>query len=67
MYKKYLILLIISCFVISSCSEKDNNEPIIYKDLDQKMDKIAEGYVKLVLNAGLQDPDFVDAFAVYQL
>ena len=26
------------------------------------MDKIAEGYVKLVLNAGLQDPDFVDAY-----
>ncbi len=26
------------------------------------MDKIAEGYVNLVLNAGLQDPDVVDAY-----
>jgi hypothetical protein len=62
MYKKHLILLAISCLVISSCSGKDKKEPQIYKKLDLKMDKIAESYVKLVLNAGRQDPDFVDAY-----
>jgi ElaB/YqjD/DUF883 family membrane-anchored ribosome-binding protein len=62
MYKYYLIPFIISCFIFSSCSKNSNREPLIYKDLDKKMNKIAEGYVKLVLNVGLQDPDFVDAY-----
>lgn len=62
MFKYYLIPLILSCFILTSCSKNDNGEPLIYKDLDLKMNKIAEGYVKLVLNAGLQDPDFVDAY-----
>ena len=62
MYKKYFILVAVSCFIISSCSKKEDTEPLIYKELDLKMDKIAEAYVKLVLNAGLQDPDIVDAY-----
>ena len=62
MYKYYLIPLFLSCFILISCSKNDNMEPPIYRDLDLKMDKIAEGYVKLVLNVGLQDTDFVDAY-----
>ena len=62
MYRKYLILFVILSFFLCSCSEKKNREPLIYKELDQKMDKIAESYVKLVLNVGLHDPDFVDAY-----
>ncbi len=55
MYKYYLIFLILLCFVISSCSKKEETDPVIYKELDVKMNKIAESYVKLVLNVGLQD------------
>lgn len=62
MYKYYLIFLILLCFVISSCSKKEETDPVIYKELDVKMNKIAESYVKLVLNVGLQEPDFVDAY-----
>ena len=60
----YLIkssLLFLLLLLISSCSHKEK-KPVIFKELDQKMDKIAESYVKLVLNVGLQDPDFVDAY-----
>jgi len=62
MYKKRIIIFILSSLILSSCSTKNTREPVIYKALDLKMDKIAESYVKLVLNAGLQDPDFVDAY-----
>ena len=62
MYKKYLFFIFLSFSLFSSCSKKEKNEPVIFKQLDLKMNKIAESYVKLVLNAGLQDPDFVDAY-----
>jgi ElaB/YqjD/DUF883 family membrane-anchored ribosome-binding protein len=62
MYKYYLITLLLFSLILSSCSKNGNREPVIYKPLDIKMDKIAENYVKLVLNVGLYDPDFVDAY-----
>ncbi len=62
MYKKYLFFLVLSCSLISSCSQKGKTDPVIFKEMDLKMNKIAEDYVKLVLNVGLQDPDFVDAY-----
>ena len=62
MYKRYLFFLALSCSLLSSCSQKGETDPVIFKEMDLKMNKIAEGYVKLVLNVGLQDPDFVDAY-----
>ena len=43
-----------------SCSEK--KESVIQSDLELKMNNIAEDYVKLVLNIGQYDADFVDAY-----
>ena len=62
MHKKFLFLLVLSCFIISSCSSKDKTNPLVFRKMDLKMNKIAEGYVKLVLNVGLQDPDEVDSY-----
>ncbi len=62
MYKKHLFLFFLSISLFSSCSKQEKSDPVIFKQLDLKMDKIAQNYVKLVLNAGLQDPDFVDAY-----
>lgn len=56
--KKYILGLLILLFV--SCTEK--NESIIKSDLEIKMDQIADDYVKLVLNIGQYDADFVDAY-----
>ena len=52
-----LKFIIITLFLLTfySCG-KTNNE------LESKMNKIAEGYVKLVLNVGLHDPGYVDAY-----
>jgi hypothetical protein len=62
MYKKYLFFLVLLCSLLSSCTRKGNTDPVIFKEMDLEMNKIAEGYVKLVLNIGFQDPDFVDAY-----
>ncbi len=52
--------IIISTLLLFSCSER--NEIVIKSDLELKMDSIAEDYVKLVLNIGQYDADFVDAY-----
>jgi len=57
--KKYLLFLITFLLFIS-CSEKNNNQP--KSDLEIKMNKIAEDYVKLILKIGQHDPDYVDAY-----
>ena len=46
-------------FVIS-CGEKNNQKQL--SDLELKMNGIAEGYVKLVLDVGKYDPLYVDAY-----
>jgi hypothetical protein len=53
-------ILIIITFLTVACSER--KEIIIQSDLELKMNSIAEDYVKLVLNIGQYEPDFVDAF-----
>ena len=58
MNKIFSILLIATFFI--SCSER--KEPLIQSDLELKMNSIAEDYVKLVLNIGQYDANFVDAY-----
>ncbi len=53
----FLIFITLS---LLACSER--KEPIIQSDLELKMNSIAEDYVKLVLNIGQYDADFVDAY-----
>lgn len=43
-----------------SCGEKKDQKP--KSDLELKMNSIAEGYVKLVLEVGKYDPMYVDAY-----
>jgi hypothetical protein len=59
MFLKLLIFLSAGSFIFISCSEEKNNS---IKEFEQKMNKIAEGYIKLVLNTGKYDPDYVDAY-----
>lgn len=47
-------------FLTFSCGEK--NQPIIKSDLEIKMNSIAEKYVKLALEIGSYDKDFIDAY-----
>ena len=56
---KILSILAVAVIFIS-CGER--KEPIIQSDLELKMNSIAEDYVKLVLNIGQYDADFVDAY-----
>jgi hypothetical protein len=56
--KVYLFIII--TLSLWACSER--KEPIIQSDLELKMNSIAEDYVKLVLNIGQYDADFVDAY-----
>ncbi len=55
-----LISILLIVFIFVSCSEK--KESVIQSDLELKMNSIAEDYVKLVLNIGQYDVDFVDAY-----
>jgi hypothetical protein len=55
-----LISILAIVFIFVSCSEKKESE--IQSDLELKMNSIAEDYVKLVLNIGQYDADFVDAY-----
>lgn len=56
--KLFSIILVGVIFI--SCTEK--KETIIPTDVELKMNTIAEDYVKLVLNIGQYDADFVDAY-----
>jgi len=55
-----LFSIILLGIIFISCTEK--NETIIPTDIELKMNTIAEDYVKLVLNIGQYDADFVDAY-----
>lgn len=56
--KNYFLIII--TFFLLACNEK--KESIIQSDLELKMNSIAEDYVKLVLNIGQYDADYVDAY-----
>jgi hypothetical protein len=56
---KFIILSII-LVIINSCSKP--NDTGSNNELELKMNRIAERYVKLVLNVGLHDPGYVDAY-----
>jgi hypothetical protein len=59
MYK--IIFLFLTGIFLFSCSERrENNSP--KTELELKMNKIAEAYVKLVLKIGQHDTDYVDAY-----
>ena len=55
-----IIFIVLIAFSLINLSCKENIQPS--KDLDGKMNKIAESYVKLILNVGQYDPDYVDAY-----
>ena len=52
--------IIIAILFLAACSEK--KDKFIPDDLELKMNTIADDYVKLVLNIGQYDSDFVDAY-----
>lgn len=56
---KLLAVVLLILFVVS-CGEKKDQKQI--GDLELKMNSIAEGYVKLVLEVGKYDPMYVDAY-----
>lgn len=55
-----IFLLLIIILLALSCGEKKDQKP--KSDLEVKMNSIAEGYVKLVLEVGKYDPMYVDAY-----
>lgn len=58
MNKAFTIIFII--LILISCGEKKNQKQL--SDLELKMNGVAEGYVKLVLEVGKYDPLYVDAY-----
>jgi hypothetical protein len=57
---KYIFLFLITGILLISCGEKNDKQPS--RELDTKMNDIAENYVKVVLKVGQFDPDYVDAY-----
>jgi hypothetical protein len=57
---KKVFLIIIILLISVSCGEK--KDQINKRELELKMDQIAESYVKLVLEIGLYRPEYVDAY-----
>lgn len=55
-----IFLLMLFVLLALSCSEKKDQKQ--QSDLELKMNSIAEGYVKLVLDVGKYDPLYVDAY-----
>lgn len=57
----YFFIIVAVCLMMLSCGQK-KQEHELNKELETKMDKIAESYVKLVLQIGKYDPDYIDAY-----
>lgn len=57
---KLVWIIFISIIISFACS--DQKEPVKRSDLEIKMNKIAEEYVKLALNIGNYDNNFIDAY-----
>jgi hypothetical protein len=60
MKKTNIIIILLLALVYLSCGKK--SEAGMNKELESKMNYIAENYVKLVLKVGLHDPGYVDAY-----
>ncbi len=60
LFLKSTILVINVSLIAISCGE--NKAPMTRSDLEIKMNKVSEEYVKLALNIGRFDKDFVDAY-----
>lgn len=60
MLRNKIILLTFSSLIFFSCGKEE--KPSDNKELESKMNLIAESYVKLVLGIGQYDSDFVDAY-----
>ena len=60
MKKIILIILLLVSFVFYNCSEK--KEKISISKLELKMNKIATEYVRLALEIGMFDKNFIDAY-----
>jgi hypothetical protein len=56
-----LVAFAIISLLFSACGQK-KEEPKLNKELEAKMDKAAESYVKLVLQIGKYDPGYIDAY-----
>jgi hypothetical protein len=61
MKMKNILIVLTTGFLLFSCSERKENQPP-KSELEIKMNKIAEEYVKLVLKIGQHDADYVDAY-----
>lgn len=59
-YKYCLVTVLFAVLLFHSCNNK--KESVSKSDLEIKMNKIAEEYVKLALNIGQYDKDFIDAY-----
>lgn len=57
---KYIFLFLIPAIFLISCGDKNEKQPS--RELDTKMNKISESYVKIILRVGRFDPDYVDAY-----
>jgi hypothetical protein len=57
-YKTFILFLVFSTTIFNSCTR--NEAPS--NELESKMNKIAEAYVKLALKVGQHDPDFIDYY-----
>jgi hypothetical protein len=55
-----IILIFTATVLLLSCSSQ--KQPIPQSEVEFKMNKVADDYVKLVLNIGQYDADFVDAY-----
>lgn len=53
------VLFLTSAIFLMSCGEQENGSS---KNLETIMNKVAENYVKLVLEIGMYDSDYVDAY-----
>jgi hypothetical protein len=59
---KTVKFIVFSLILVISFSCGKTNNSLANNELGSKMNNIAEGYVKLVLNVGLHDPGYVDAY-----
>ncbi len=57
---KSLLIILLTSIALISCGENKPNK--LNSELENKMNKIAEQYVKLVLKVGQHDGDYIDAY-----
>ncbi len=57
---KFVLIILISLFLLNSCSK--TKDEVTYSKLELKMNEIATEYVRLALEIGLFDKNFIDAY-----